>query len=65
MKKYRFKRSHNKRKINDNGDYKISIKKQNGHTKRLKKYKISKTYFFLGTNTSGLIFHKWPTNIIS
>ena len=26
MKKYRFKRSHNKRKINDNAPYKISVK---------------------------------------
>ena len=62
MKKYRFKRRHNKRKINDKANYTISIKKQKGSTKRLKIYKISllKRIFFLGKKTSGLIFHKWP-----
>ena len=37
MKKYRFKRSHNKRKINNKANYTISIKKQKGSTKCLKK----------------------------
>ena len=40
MKKSGFKASHNKRKINDNVNHKISMKKQKGYTERLKMYKI-------------------------
>ena len=48
MKKSGFKPSHNKRKINDNGNRNIIIKKQIGYTKRKKISKISfqKRYFF-------------------
>ena len=61
MKKSGFKPSHNKRKINDNGNRKIIIKKQIGYTKRKKISKISfQKRYFLDKNISGFIFHRWP-----
>ena len=64
MKKSGFKPSHNKRKINDNANQKISIKNKKviQNARKYLNYRFENV-LFLGKNISSFVFHKWLEKI--